>query len=366
MGSDTQTVTKELTISTLDENQKKKIEDIQKGIVITDSQGIIQYGAGVQAKLADFADSLLNQVKAKDAGHAGTALSELMLTVKKLDVDSLSSESFMSKIPVLGNFMSGAKRFVARYQSIETHIEKITDELEKARMQLLKDITLLDALFDKNSDYIVDLDLYILAGEIKLKDLQENMLPEMKKKAQESTDPLDAQKVQDLGQMINRFEKKIHDLKLSRTISIQAMPQIRLIQNNDQLLVEKIQSSILNTIPLWKNQVVIAISLFRQKKALELQKKVSSTTNDLLTKNSELLKESSLDIARESEKGIVEIETLKKVHENLISTIEETLKIQAEGSVKRKEAEVEMAKMEAELKNKLAAVKESGAPLKLD
>lgn len=366
MGSEIEVTTKELALTSLNDEQKKKVEDIRNGIVITDSQGIIQYGAGVQSKLSDFADSLLNQVKAKDAGHAGETLTELMLTVKKLDVDSLTGGSFMSKIPLIGNFMSGANRFVAKYQSIEHHIEKITDELADARMQLLKDVTLLDALFEKNGEYIVDLDLYILAGEIKLRELQNNILPEMKQKAKDSSDPLDAQKVQDLSQMINRFEKKIHDLRLSRTISIQAMPQIRLIQNNDQLLVEKIQSSILNTIPLWKNQIVIAITLFRQKKALELQKAVSSTTNDLLTKNSELLKDSSLEIARESEKGIVEIETLKKVHENLISTIEETIKIQAEGSIKRKEAEAEMHKLESELKDKLAGVKESGSPLKLD
>ncbi len=172
--------------------------------------------------------------------------------------------------------------------------------------------------------------------------------------------------MQDLSQMINRFEKKVHDLKLSRMISIQTLPQVRLIQNNDQLLVEKIQSSILNTIPLWKNQVVIAISLFRQKKALQLQKEVSATTNDLLQKNSELLKDSSIEIAKESEKGIVEIETLKKVHTNLISTIDETLKIQAEGRTKRHEAEVELTKLETELKDKLTQVKDSGADLKLD
>jgi len=366
MGSEIEVTTKELALSSLNEEQKKQVKKIQDGIVITDSQEIIQYGSGVQSKLSDFADSLLDQVKAKDAGHAGETLTELMLTVKKLDVDSLSKESLMSKIPLLGNFVSGAKRFVAKYQSIEHHIESITDELSDARMQLLKDITLLDALFEKNSEYLLDLDLYILAGEMKLKELQESVLPEMKKKAEDSRDPLDAQKAQDMTQMINRFEKKIHDLRLSRTISIQAMPQIRLIQNNDQLLVEKIQSSILNTIPLWKNQIVIAISLFRQKKAIELHKAVSATTNDLLSKNSEMLKESSLETARESEKGIVEIETLKKVHADLISTIEETLKIQAEGSIKRKEAEAEMQKLENELKAKLTGVKESGVPLKLD
>jgi uncharacterized protein YaaN involved in tellurite resistance len=334
-------------------------------IDVNDSQGIIQYGVGAQVNISNFADSILNQVKAKDAGEAGAVLTDLMLTVKKIDVESLSGDSLMSKIPLIGNLFAGTKKFIAQYQSIEHHIEEITDEMTKARMQLIKDITLLDSLYEKNKDYLTELDLFILAGELKLKELNEKTLPEVKANAAASNDTLDAQKVQDLAQMINRFEKKVHDLKLSRMISIQTLPQVRLIQNNDQLLVEKIQSSILNTIPLWKNQVVIAISLFRQKKALELQKEVSQTTNDLLTANSELLKTSSIEVAKESEKGIVEIETLKKVHENLISTIDETLKIQAEGKTKRAQAEVEIQKLENELKNKLAQVKDSGGQLKL-
>lgn len=360
-----QELKKEPTINDLTGDQKTKVEQIMAQIDVNDSQGIIQYGVGAQVNISNFADSILDQVKAKDAGEAGAVLTDLMLTVKKIDVESLSGESLMSKIPLLGNLFAGAKKFIAQYQSIEHHIDEITDEMTKARMQLLKDITLLDSLYEKNKDYLMELDLFILAGELKLKELNEKTLPEVKAKADASKDTLDAQKVQDLSQMINRFEKKVHDLKLSRMIAIQTLPQVRLIQNNDQLLVEKIQSSILNTIPLWKNQVVIAISLFRQKKALELQKEVSETTNDLLTANSELLKTSSIEVAKESEKGIVEIETLKKVHENLISTIDETLKIQAEGKTKRAQAEVEIQKLENDLKNKLAQVKESGGSLKL-
>ncbi len=360
-----QELKKETSVSDLNDEQKKKVEQIMTQIDINDSQGIIQYGVGAQANISNFADNILDQVKAKDAGEAGAVLTDLMLTVKKIDVESLSSESLMSKIPLLGGLFDGAKKFVAQYQSIEHHIEEITDEMTKARMQLLKDITLLDTLYEKNKQYLTELELFILAGELKLKELQEKALPEVKAKAEASKDTLDAQKVQDLAQMINRFEKKIHDLKLSRMIAIQTLPQVRLIQNNDQLLVEKIQSSILNTIPLWKNQVVIAISLFRQKKALDMQKEVTQTTNDLLTANSELLKTGSIEIAKESEKGIVEIETLKKVHSNLISTIDETLKIQAEGKTKRAQAEVEIQKLETELKNKLTQVKESGANLKL-
>jgi len=367
MGSavQTQEIKKEVSLSDLTPQEKKRVEEISAQIDINDSQGIIQYGVGAQSNISNFADSILEQVKAKDAGEVGETLTDLMLTVKKLDVDSLSSESFLSKIPLLGSLVNSAKKFIAQYQSIEHHMEEIIDEMNKARMQLLKDITLLDALYEKNKDYMKELELYILAGEIKLKELSEKILPELKAAAEASGDTLDAQKVQDLTQMINRFEKKIHDLKLSRMVSIQSLPQVRLIQNNDQLLVEKIQSSILNTIPLWKNQVVIAISLFRQKKALELQKEVTETTNDLLTKNADLLKTSSIEIAKESEKGIVEIETLKKVHTSLISTIDETLKIQAEGKTQRAQAEVEITRLENELKAKLAQVKESGAPLKL-
>jgi len=360
-----QELKKEPTLNDLSGDQKQKVEQIMAQIDVNDSQGIIQYGVGAQVNISNFADSILDQVKAKDAGEAGAVLTDLMLTVKKIDVDSLSSDSLMSKIPLLGNLFAGAKKFIAQYQSIEHHIEEITDEMTKARMQLLKDITLLDSLYEKNKDYLTELDIYILAGTLKLKELNEKTLPEVKAKADASKDTLDAQKVQDLSQMINRFEKKVYDLKLSRMIAIQTLPQIRLIQNNDQLLVEKIQSSILNTIPLWKNQVVIAISLFRQKKALELQKEVSQTTNDLLTANSELLKTSSIEVAKESEKGIVEIETLKKVQENLLSTIDETLKIQADGKTKRAQAEVELQKLETDLKNKLAQVKESGGTLKL-
>ncbi len=350
----------EPTLDKLTPEQKQKVESITGDIDINDSQAIIQYGVGAQANISNFADTILEQIRAKDAGYAGEILSELMITVKDLKVDKLgSSGGFFSKIPIIGSLVDEAKKFAARYQKVSVEIERIVDELTKARMQLLKDITMLDSLYEKNQEYLKDLDLYILAGEMKLKEINEKFLPELKAKAEASKDTLDAQAVQDLNQMINRFEKKLHDLKLSRMVSIQTMPQVRLIQNNDQVLVEKIQSSILNTIPLWKNQIVIAIGLFRQKKALELQKEVSSTTNDLLEQNAAMLKDSSIEIARESEKGIVEIETLKKVHENLVSTIEETLQIQEEGRTKRKEAEVELVRLEDDLKAKLANVKGS-------
>jgi uncharacterized protein YaaN involved in tellurite resistance len=300
----------------------------------------------------------MEHLRAKDAGYVGDVLTDLMFKIKDLDVDSLSSgESLLSKIPLLGNLVGSAHRFIARYEKLSDQIEKIVDELDKARIMLLKDIGVLDGLFDKNLGYMQDLDLFILAGSQKLKELQETVLPQLKSKAEASGDALDAQHYNDMAQLVTRFEKKLHDLKLSRTIAIQTLPQIRLIQNNDQALVEKIQSSILNTIPLWKNQIVIAISLFRQEKALQLQREVTDTTNELLLKNAALLKENSIEIARENERGIVDIETLKKVNDDLISTIEETIKIQQEGKSKRQAAEVELAKIEKDLRDKLVSLR---------
>ncbi|MBN1533703.1 MAG: toxic anion resistance protein [Spirochaetes bacterium] len=357
---------KEITLNELSEEQKKQVEEIAKQIDVEDSQSVIQFGVGAQTGVSNFADTILEGMQSKDTGYVGDILTDLMVQVKSLNVDKLSpSGGVMSKIPIISSFVTGMKKFVARYDEVNVQIEKITDELTKARMQLLKDITMFDGLYDRNVDYIRDIDLYILAGKMRLQEIQEKTVPELRAKAEQSGDAIDAQRVQDMAQMANRLEKKVHDLQLSRMIAIQTSPQIRLIQNNDQLLVEKIQSSILNTIPLWKNQIVIAIGIFRQKKALEMQKEISETTNELLKKNAEMLKQGSLDIAKESEKGIVEIETLKKVHEQLVSTIEETLKIQQEGSLKRREAESELTKLEGELKIKLREAQQSQPGMKL-
>jgi uncharacterized protein YaaN involved in tellurite resistance len=293
-------------------------------------------------------------VRSKDSGYVGEILSDLMVNVKNMDVDDLNGDGG------LFGFFNGMKRksqkFMARYEKIGVHIEKIVSELETSRMQLLKDITLLDNLYDKNLEYHRELEYFIIAGEKKIQEIKNITIPALKAEAEKSGDPVDAQKVNDYNQLLNRFEKKVHDLKLSRMIALQTGPQVRLIQNSDQVLVEKIQSSILNTIPLWKNQIVIAISLFRQEKALKQQQEVTETTNDLLSKNSEMLKQNTIEVAKESEKGIVEIETLKKVNMDLIETIEQTLQIQKEGSAKRKQAEEELKLMEQQLKEKLIEV----------
>lgn len=350
-------VQEKFDMNSLTEEQRQRVQEIMKDIDVEDSQFVLQYGLGAQNQIASFADNVLNEVRAKDGGQVGEILTDLMIRVKEIDVDGVSGKGFMSKIPFVGGMVDSTKKFAARYQKLGTEIEKIVEELDKSRMNLLKDITLLDYMFDKNLEYLGSLNYYIIAGTLKLQEMNEKTIPEMQLKVQNTNDPIEAQKLNDLLQLVNRFEKKIHDLKLSRMIALQTAPQIRLIQNNNQVLVEKIQSSILNTIPLWKNQIVIALSLYRQKKALEVQREVTETTNDLLRRNSEMLKESTIGIAKENERGIVDIETLKKVNGDLISTIEETLKIQQEGKEKRRQAEIELTNIEKELKDKLISIK---------
>lgn len=337
---------------TLGETDLAKAKEIAKTIAVEDSQALIQFGVGAQSKISTFADTMLGQIRSHDTGYVGESLTDLMLKVKDVKVDSLSG----GKLTFLSNLFNSVQRFLARYEKLETQIEKIIGSLENARMKLLRDITMLDQLYDKNLDYLKDLDIFIAAGQLKIDELKATRLPELEALVASSNDPADTQRLNDFRQFLNRFEKKLHDLRLSRMIAIQTAPQVRLIQNNDQALVEKIQSSILTTIPLWKSQIVIAVSLLRQKKAVELQKAVTDTTNELLAKNSEMLKAGTVAVATEMERGIVEIETLKKVNEDLLSTIEETIRIQQDGRTKRAQAEAELVKIEQDLKNKLIAV----------
>lgn len=348
-----------LDLSKLTPDELARVQQIKNQINLDDSQAIVTYGVGAQREISTFADTILSEIRNKDSGYVGGIMTDLLSHIKKVDVNGLEiKEGFLSRVPILSAFFNRVKRFIAGYEKLSVQIEKITDQLDNARMQLLRDITLLDNMFVKNQDYRKNLESYIAAGQLKIQEIQTAILPALKAKADETRDPLDAQKYNDFSQILNRFEKKVYDLNLSRVISIQTAPQIRLIQNGNQVLVEKIQSSILNTIPLWKNQMVIAITLLRQRNSLELQKEVTKTTNELLTKNSQLLKEGTIEIAKESERGIVEIETLKKVNNDLISTIEETLKIQAEGSAKRHQAEGELVRLENDLKDKLLSLKQ--------
>jgi uncharacterized protein YaaN involved in tellurite resistance len=335
-----------------------QIQAIKEQINLEDSQAIITYGVGAQREISSFADNILGEIRNKDSGYVGEILTDLVTNIKKVDVNGIENKgSFFSRLPIISSFYNSVKKFIAGYEKLSVQIEKIVGQLDNARMQLLRDITLLDNMFVRNQDYRKNLEKYIAAGQIKIHEIQQTTLPALRAKADETKDSLDAQRFNDFSQTLNRFEKKVYDLELSRVVSIQTNPQIRLIQNGDQALVEKIQSSILNTIPLWKNQMVIAITLLRQRKSLALQQEVTKTTNELLTRNSQLLKEGTVEIAKESERGIVEIETLKKVNNDLISTIEETLKIQADGKAKRQEAEGELVRIENDLKSRLLAMR---------
>jgi uncharacterized protein YaaN involved in tellurite resistance len=351
-------VTEKVDLSVLSEEDRKKVRELAKQIEVNNSKAVLQYGVGLQGEISRFSDTVLDHVRAKDSGEVGQALTELMLKVKEVDAASLTGKKggLMSRLPIFGSLMNSGKKFIAQYEKIGAQIEAITRQLGKANEQLLKDISLLDVLYEKNKEFVRQLELYIMAGRLKLQELEQDVLPKLKQKAENSQDPADVQELNDMGQLINRLEKKIHDLVLTRMVTIQSAPQIRLVQNNNQVLVEKIQSSILTTVPLWKNQLVIAIGLERQKNALDLQKQVADTTNELLLKNSELLKMNSIGIAKENERGIVDVGTLKKTQANLLETLEETLNIQRQGRKKRREAEAEIANMQRELKEKLTAL----------
>ncbi len=336
--------------------QQKKIAEIVTNININDSQAILQYGVGMQKRISDFSDILLDQIKSKDSGYAGEILCELMQEMKSIDVNSINPQpdGFFGRL--FHSHENRMERFIDCYENVSVQIEKIMQSLDVAKMRMLKDITLLDGMYEKNKDYVQNLELYILAGARKLEEINHTLLPDLKKQTEKSDDPLLAQKYQDMLGLVHRFEKKLYDLKLSRMISIQTAPQIRLIQNNDQVLVEKIQTSVLNTIPMWKNQLVIAISIFRQQHALTMQKKVTETNNEVFARGSELLRKNTVGAEKASERGIAELETLKQMHNDLLATIEETLRIQDEGHAKRMQAETALSEMEAQMKARLSAI----------
>lgn len=339
-------------VETLSPEQRSRVEQIRDGINLMDTQTAIVYGVGAQRDIAGFSEQILTKVRNKDSGYVGELMSDLVIKVKEVGVDELD-DGFLDKIPFINNAARALKKFIQRYEKLEVQIDQIEHELEQARMAMLKDITVFDGLFEKNLEYFRDLQVYIVAGEEKLAELRDQTIPALRTEAQAKGDAMSAQVVRDFEDTVNRFEKKVHDLKLSKTIAIQTAPQIRLIQNNDKVLVDKIQTAILSTIPLWKSQIVIALGLERQKNVLELQCSVTDTTNELLTKNAELLRQNSVDVARESERGVVDLETLKKVNSDLITTIEETIKIQRQGREARLDAERELAGIEDQLKQTL-------------
>ncbi len=347
-------IEKSLNYDELSESEKKAVDEFITKIDVMDQNLVLQYGAKAQNKISAFSDNILEDVKTKDIGDTGELLANLVGEIK-----SFNSSIGTSKKGIFKLFNSAKKEIstiIAKYNKIEKNVDTIENSLEKNKVTLLKDIALFDTMYDKNLEYFKEISLYIIAGERKLEELKNKTLPAAKAKFEETHEQLDAQKIQDLENQINRFEKKIYDLKTTRIISIQMAPQIRLLQNNDAELVEKIQSSITNTIPLWKNQMVLALGINNSKKALESQQAVSNLTNDMLKKNSETLKQGSIEIAEEAEKAIIDIETLKKTNQDLIETIDNVIKIHEEGHAKRMEAEAELENIEKELKSKLIEI----------
>ena len=347
-------IEKSLNYDELSESEKKAVDEFITKIDVMDQNLVLQYGAKAQNKISAFSDNILEDVKTKDIGDTGELLANLVGEIK-----SFNSSIGTSKKGIFKLFNSAKKEIstiIAKYNKIEKNVDTIENSLEKNKVTLLKDIALFDTMYDKNLEYFKEISLYIIAGERKLEELKNKTLPAAKAKFEETHEQLDAQKIQDLENQINRFEKKIYDLKTTRIISIQMAPQIRLLQNNDAELVEKIQSSITNTIPLWKNQMVLALGINNSKKALESQQAVSNLTNDMLKKNSETLKQGSIEIAEEAEKAIIDIETLKKTNQDVIETIDNVIKIHEEGHAKRMEAEAELENIEKELKSKLIEI----------
>ncbi len=333
----------------LTEAEKKAVEEFAAKIDITNTNHILQYGADAQTKITQFSDMALEKVRTKDLGTVGDALTELVVELKGFDPNE-QKKGFLGLFKKAG---SGIAEMKAKYDRAEVNVEKVVDVLEGHQITLTKDIAVLDEMFKANLTNFKQLSLYIVAGKKKLEEVQNVTLPALRAKAEETGSMEDAQAANDLANLANRFEKKLHDLDLTRTISLQMGPQIRLIQNNDTLMVEKIQTTLINTIPLWKSQMVLALGLAHSEQAMKAQQAVSDTTNELLEKNAKLLKETTVGVARESERGIVDIETLQHTNQMLIDTLDEVVKIQNEGREKRKAAEVELMNIETQLKDKM-------------
>lgn len=338
---------------TLTPEEKKMVADFAAKIDITDPNIVLQYGAGSQQKIANFSDSALQNVKTKDLGEVGGMITSLVGELRDFEDDD-STKGFLGFFKKQTNKLEQMK---TKYDKVDVNVEKIATALEDHQVKLMKDVAVLDQLYNVNLANFKELSMYIVAGKQKLEEVRGNELPALIEKAKQSNLPEDTQAANDMAAMCNRFEKKIHDLELTRAISIQMAPQIRLIQNNDTVMSEKIQTTLVNTIPLWKSQMVIALGLAHSQQALKAQQQVTDLTNELLKKNAEALKISTIETAKASERGIVDIETLKQTNETLISTLDEVVQIQNDGRAKRKEAEAELARIEDQLKNKLLTIK---------
>lgn len=339
--------------------QQQKIHDLANQIEPLNYDSLMKFGSNAQSSMSQFSHKMLSEVKSKDTGPIGDTLNQLMLKLKEVQPDDFKEgkDSFIKKI--FKRAKASANEIFSRMQSVGSQVDRISIELTNHKDALNRDIQLLNGLYDQNKDYFDELNLYIAAAQEKKQAILEKELPEKRQKAYESGNQMDIQEVADLEQFADRLDKRIYDLQLSRQISLQTAPQIRMIQNVNQTLAEKIQSSILTSIPLWKNQMAIALTLMRQRQAMSAQRAVTDTTNDLLTANSELLKQNAVDTAVENERGIVDIETLKSTHENIIETVEQTLQIQAEGREKRQQAEKELQHLESDMKKRLLTMKDN-------
>lgn len=340
-------------VESLTPEERQQIDTIKDSIDLVNSNAIVQYGSGAQKNIANFSNSVLSTVKSTDPAVAGDLLNDLVKRVKAFEDENDEDKGFFASLPVVGSLFKKGEALTKSYTTLAVQIDKIQAGLDNQKMTLMKDIAMFDGLYDKNLEYFKQLQLYIQAGEEKIQELNQTTIPKLEAQAQVSDNPMAVQVVQDFKDAVSRFEKKVHDLKISKTIAIQTAPQIRIIQNNDKILVDRIQSAIYNTIPLWKNQMVLALGLGRQKEALEMQQAVSNTTNELLKRNAAMLKQNSHDTAVENERSIVDIETVKQVNEDLISTIEDTLRIQQEGRQKRQAAEAELVQIEDRLREAL-------------
>ena len=343
-----------LELSSLSEAEQAAVREFSEKIDVLNTEQIMNYGSSAQKNISEFSDAALATVRTKDLGEVGNMLGDLVVELKGLNFDTEEKKGFLGLFKKSQQSLASLK---AQYDKAEVNVDKIVESLEKHEVTLLKDITMMDKMYEKNEEYMKELTMYILAGKLKIEHLRQVELPEYVKKANESGLPEDAQAANDFANMIGRFEKKIHDLELTRMISVQMAPQIRMVQNNDSLMAEKIRTSIVNTIPLWKNQMVMAMSLYHSEQAMKAQREVTNVTNELLQKNAQTLHQGSVAIAKESERGIVDLETLRKTNEELIATLNEVRDIQDQGRVRRAQAEEELGRLEGALKQKLLEMK---------
>ena len=341
-------------LSALSEAEQAAVRDFSEKIDVTNSEQIMNYGSAAQKNISEFSDAALGAVRTKDLGEVGDMLGDLVVELQGLNFTQEEKKGLRGLFKKASNNIASMK---AQFDKAEINVDKIVEALEKHEITLMKDISMMDKMYDKNQEYMKELTMYILAGKLKVEELRNVELPKYVQHAQETGLPEDAQAANDFANLIGRFEKKIHDLELTRQISVQMAPQIRLIQNNDSLMVEKIRSSIVNTIPLWKNQMVIGLSIYHSEQAMKAQRSVTDTTNALLMQNAQALHQGSVNVAKESERGIVDIETLKKTNQELIKTLDEVRQIQDAGRAGRAQAEAELTKIEDELKQKLLEMK---------